>query len=74
MSIDTVSSNKELVMKLIIFGATGTIGRHLAEQALIQGHQVTAFARKPLALKLDHRDLTRQSGDVLDQDWRVRSR
>ena len=55
-------------MKVIIFGATGTIGRHLAEQALIQGHQVTAFARKPLALKLDHRGLTRQAGDVLDQD------
>ena len=54
-------------MKLIIFGATGTIGRHLVDQALSQGHQVTAFARKPLALKLDHQDLTGQAGDVLDR-------
>jgi putative NADH-flavin reductase len=53
-------------MKLIIFGATGTVGRHLVEQALSQGHGVTAFARRPLALKLDHQDLSRQAGDVLD--------
>ena len=54
-------------MKLIIFGATGTIGRHLVDQALSQSHQLTAFARKPLALNLDHQDLTRQAGDVLDR-------
>ena len=54
-------------MKLIIFGATGTIGRHLVDQALSQSHQVTAFARKPMALKLDHQDLTRHAGDVLDR-------
>jgi putative NADH-flavin reductase len=53
-------------MKLIVFGATGTIGRQLVKQALAQGHQVTAFARRPSALKLDHPGLRRQSGDVLD--------
>ena len=68
MSIDAVSSCMELEMKLIIFGATGTVGRHLVEQALSQGHRVTAFARKPSALKLDHQNLTRQAGDVLDRD------
>ncbi len=55
-------------MKLIIFGATGTIGRQLVEQALSQGHQVTAFARKPSAHKLQHPHLTRRAGDVLDRD------
>jgi len=55
-------------MKLIIFGATGTVGRHLVGQALSQGHRVTAFARKPSALDLDHPDLTRLAGDVLDRD------
>ena len=55
-------------MKLIIFGATGTVGRYLVEQALSQSHRVTAFARKPSALKLDHPNLTRQAGDVLDRD------
>ena len=53
-------------MKLIIFGATGTVGRHLVDQALSQGHQVTAFSRKPSALKLDHQNLTRRAGNVLD--------
>ncbi len=54
-------------MNLIIFGATGTVGRLLVDQALSQGHRVTAFARRPSALKLEHRDLTRQAGDVLDR-------
>lgn len=53
-------------MKLIIFGATGSIGRHLVDQALAQGHQVTAFARHPQALDIAHENLTTTSGDVLD--------
>lgn len=53
-------------MKLIIFGATGTVGRHLVEQALAQGHDVTAFARHPGALALQHPRLTRRTGDVLN--------
>ena len=54
-------------MKLIIFGATGTLGRHLVEQALARGHRVTAFARRPDALKLEHHCLDRCAGDVLDR-------
>ncbi len=54
-------------MKIIIFGATGTIGRHLVEQALSQNHQVTAFSRKPHALAIEHQKLTPQAGDVLDR-------
>ncbi|MEM7279246.1 MAG: SDR family oxidoreductase [Pseudomonadota bacterium] len=53
-------------MKLIIFGATGTVGRRLVEEALEQGHHVTAFARHPESLKSAHQNLNRQSGDVLD--------
>ena len=55
-------------MKLIIFGATGTVGRHLVAQALSQGHRVTGFARRPSALEADHPHLTRRAGDVLDPD------
>ncbi len=54
-------------MKLIIFGATGTLGRHLVEQALTRGHRVTAFARRPDALELTHHCLDRCAGDVLDR-------
>lgn len=53
-------------MKLIIFGATGSIGRHLVDQALQQGHRVTAFARNPAALDRRHENLTGHAGDVLD--------
>ena len=53
-------------MKLLIFGATGTIGRQLVEQALAQGHAVTAFVRDPARLALKHAKLKVVQGDVLD--------
>jgi len=54
-------------MKITIFGATGSVGRHLVEKSLAQGHQVTAFARNPYALQIEHPNLLLFSGDVLDQ-------
>ena len=53
-------------MKLLIFGSTGSIGRHLVEQALAQGHAVTAFARDPAKLDLKHANLKVVQGDVMD--------
>lgn len=53
-------------MKVIIFGATGSVGRHLVDQALAAGHSVTAFGRNPSVLAADHANLARQAGDVLD--------
>jgi len=53
-------------MKLLIFGATGGIGRQLLEQALEQGHTVTAFARNPAKLDIKHDKLTAVQGDVMD--------
>ncbi|HNA15433.1 MAG TPA: NAD(P)H-binding protein [Ferruginibacter sp.] len=32
-------------MNLIVFGATGLVGKQLTEQALYTGHQVRAFGR-----------------------------
>lgn len=55
-------------MNIIIFGATGSIGRHLVEQALAQGHLVTAFARNPGAVSRVHENLSVYQGDVLDAD------
>ena len=54
-------------MKLIIFGATGGTGRQCVDQALAQGHQVTAFVRQPEALAIQHPDLTIIQGDITDQ-------
>ncbi len=53
-------------MRVIVFGATGSIGRHLVANALSQGHQVRAFARNPAVLGLDHPNLLLCPGDVFD--------
>lgn len=54
-------------MKLIIFGATGGTGRHLVEQALQQGHEVSAFVRDAAKLNISHPNLRAIEGNVLDQ-------
>jgi uncharacterized protein YbjT (DUF2867 family) len=53
-------------MKLIIFGSTGSVGQHVVEQALEQGHHVTAFSRNPAALAYSHANLSTITGDVFD--------
>ncbi len=53
-------------MKLLIFGSTGETGRQLVEQSLEQGHIVTAFARNPQKLDIEHENLTVFQGDVMD--------
>lgn len=54
-------------MKLIIFGATGSVGLPLVQQALEQGHTVTAFTRSPEKLsELTHNRLNVFKGDILD--------
>ena len=53
-------------MKTIVFGATGTIGKQTVETLLQAGHEVTAFARRPEKLALDHPKLSLHSGDALD--------
>ena len=53
-------------MNLLIIGATGGTGRELVKQALEQGHNVTAFARKPTKVRIQHQNLTVVKGNVLD--------
>jgi putative NADH-flavin reductase len=53
-------------MKLLIFGSTGSIGRQLVQQALEQGHAVTAFARNPAKLGIQHANLKVFQGDLMD--------
>lgn len=52
-------------MKLLIFGATGSIGNQIVEQALEQGYQVTAFSRSASQLDFDP-NLDIVEGNVLD--------
>jgi uncharacterized protein YbjT (DUF2867 family) len=53
-------------MRVLVIGATGGTGRQLVQQALDQGHQVTAFVRDPSKLHLEHANLRIAKGDVLD--------
>ncbi|WAS99578.1 NAD(P)-dependent oxidoreductase [Nannocystis punicea] len=52
-------------MRLVVFGATGGTGERLVEQALQSGHTVTAVARRPEAIALQHPRLSVRRGDVL---------
>ena len=52
-------------MRILVFGATGPLGRQVVDQALSAGHHVTAFVRAPG--RLDPRPgLQEMTGDVLD--------
>jgi uncharacterized protein YbjT (DUF2867 family) len=42
-------------MRITVFGATGRTGRHVVEQALDAGHQVTAVVRDPARLPVPPR-------------------
>ncbi len=53
-------------VKLLIFGATGGTGRALVEQALEQGHVVTAIARDPAKVRTTHQNLSVIKGDILN--------
>jgi uncharacterized protein YbjT (DUF2867 family) len=53
-------------MNVIVFGATGTVGKLAVSELLAAGHAVTAFARHPESLGLDHPQLSRHAGDALN--------
>jgi putative NADH-flavin reductase len=53
-------------MKVVIFGATGSVGRLMVAQALEEGHTVTAFARDPAKLCITHPNLRVIQGDAMD--------
>jgi putative NADH-flavin reductase len=52
-------------MRLLVFGASGPLGRALTQAALAPGHQVTAYVRTPGRLG-SHPGLREVTGDVLD--------
>ncbi|HEX7305788.1 NAD(P)-dependent oxidoreductase [Lentzea sp.] len=53
-------------MNLIVLAASGRTGLALTRQALERGHTVTAIARDPRRIALDHENLRKVAGDVSD--------
>ena len=53
-------------MKIAVFGSSGKTGILIVYQALNQGHTVTAFARQPSKVTIQHKNLKIVQGDVMD--------
>jgi len=53
------------IYKLVIVGANGGIGRQCVEHAHQAGHLVTAILRNPAKLAIEHPNLKKVSGDVM---------
>ncbi|PUA82279.1 NAD(P)-dependent oxidoreductase [Nocardioides currus] len=52
-------------LHLTVIGATGSVGRHVVQQALAEGHRVTALTRRPEQVE-PREGLEVIGGDVLD--------
>lgn len=53
-------------MKIIVFGATGGVGKWVVKQGLEAGHEITAFVRNPDKLAITHENLTIVQGDAFN--------
>ncbi len=53
-------------MKVVLWGATGLTGREILNQALEEGHEVKAVARKPSLVEVEHANLSVVRGDALN--------
>lgn len=55
-------------LKILVYGATGKIGRHVVDEALNRGHLVTAVSRDPSRITQIHDNLSAVQGDILDPE------
>ncbi|MEI6455150.1 MAG: SDR family oxidoreductase [bacterium] len=56
------------MMHITVFGASGKTGRQTVFQALNQGHKVTAYARNPSSVTIQHKNIEIIQGDILEYD------
>ena len=66
MVAETRLSNIGAPRRIVVFGASGRIGRPVVEQALNRGDEVTAFVRSPSKLTLSDPKLTVLAGELSD--------
>lgn len=53
-------------MKVVIFGASGGIGKFAVKYAIEKNYEVKAFVRNPLKLTIKHKNLTVIKGEIND--------
>jgi putative NADH-flavin reductase len=54
-------------LNVAVFGASGNIGRHVVDQLLAAGHNVTAYVRNPGKLGVTHPNLRIIQGELTDE-------
>ena len=54
-------------MKVVIFGATGFVGKAILKEALAQNHQVIILVRNKSAISINDKKLTIIEGNVMDR-------
>lgn len=55
-------------MKVVIFGATGIVGKSILKEALAQKHQVTVLTRDASRVSIKDKNLTVVEGNVMDRN------
>lgn len=66
--VSTVNDAKARIMKILLFGATGRVGKSIVSKSLKNGHQVIAFIRNKSKLTIQDQNLSIQEGDIYDRD------
>ena len=54
-------------MKILLFGATGNVGRCVIKEALSRGHQITGVVRDPQAVENSDPRVSLRRGDATDR-------
>lgn len=54
-------------MKIVVFGATGIVGKAVVSEALRKGHEVTVLTRNAEKVTIRHEHLHIVEGDVMDR-------
>ena len=54
-------------MKIVVFGATGIVGKAVVSEALRKGHEVTVLTRNAGKVTIRHEHLHIAEGDVMDR-------
>ena len=59
-------------MKVLVLGATGSVGQHIVRLLIERGHEIIALVRNPEKLKSWEGRVRIVKGDALDKDaeWR----
>jgi len=57
-----------MTMKVLVLGAAGVTGRHIVEQGIARGHEITAFVRDAAQSRTFPNQVHAIVGDALDQE------